>query len=447
MSPPASDPSARLEDRLLAPPGRDVEDLLAAYRSGEVPRISADLRAACRVARARPDTFRNSGPVLALSVGGSNSAAMLCENTGDRLVVHAAVRRPNPAATRPWREFVGELLAERPALLAYLRTAARPRVGVTLAVPFVEGVPRHPSKMPTLEGLVARSSSDTRASHHAPTNIAALLASLGARPPLVVCEGDAPTAHLGGLAACRVENTAPSLLFVCGTGMACADDCEFILPGMHRMLQARDPELYPADETEDGQFQYLCAGKGVYRILRRALVLAASRPNSPLAAAPPPDWLREAADTRLVYQIWQYTLPGRAGTPPPPRLAAIRSSYAPAAWRAVESLATAIAREAVRAMSAAILATLAVRSDCAMRPVTVFVEGGIARDRDIFAALEAALEADHARLLQAAPTACPERIVWRLEPDTPAEGAADDVACVDLTLRGAAALAMTADGV
>jgi hypothetical protein len=428
-------------DRLALPPGRDFDELLAAYRSGRVPRIPADLRAACAAARARPASFENHGPVLALSIGGSNSAAMLCENRGGRLHVHAAVRRPNPATPRPWGEFLDELLAPAPALLAYLREHPAPEVGVTIAVPFVDGVPGHASKIATLQGLIARGPADTRASHHFPTNFAAWLAARGLRPARVTCEGDAPVAHLGGLAAIRTAPGAPSLLLVCGTGMACADEKEFILPGLAKLLVARDPALYRADETEDGQYQYLCAGKGLYRVLRRALLLAAAQPGSPLAAAPAPDWLAGAADTKLVYQIWQYTLPARAGAEPPAALAAIRAAHAPAAWAAVEAHAAAAVRQAAQALSAALVGALADRADCAGREVTVFVEGGIARNADVFAAARAAAESDLARLRALAPESSPTRIRWCLAPDAEPTGAFEALACLDQTLHGAAALA------
>lgn len=431
-------------DRLALPPGRDLEALLAAYRSGRVPRIPADLRAACAAARARPANFENHGPVLALSIGGSNSAAMLCENRGGRLHVHAAVRRANPATPRPWGEFLDELLAPAPALLAYLRDHPAPEIGVTIAVPFVDGVPGHASKIATLEGLIARGPADTRATHHFPTNLAAWLAARGLRPARIVCEGDAPVAHLGGLAAIRTAPEAPSLLLVCGTGMACADEKEFILPGLAKLLVARDPELYRADETEDGQYQYLCAGKGLFRVLRRALLLAADEPGSPLASAPAPDWLATAADTKLVYQLWQYTLPARAGLEPPAALAALRAAYTPAAWAEVERLASAAARQAAQSLSAALVGALADRADCAGREVTVFVEGGIARNADVFAAARSAAEGDLARLRALAPEASPASIRWCLAPDAEPTGSAADLTCLDQTLHGAAALAFAA---
>lgn len=433
-------------DRLAVSPGRDLEELLGAYGSGRVPRISADLRNACAAARTRPARFETHGPVLALSIGGSNSAAMLCEHRGGRLHVHAAVRQTNPDTTRPWGEFLDDLLGSRPEMLAYLRDHPAPEVGVTIAVPFVDGVPSHASKIATLDGLIARSPTDTRATHHFATNFAAWLAARDLRPARVVCEGDAPVAHLGGLAATRLPSDTPSLLLVCGTGMACADEREFILPGLAQLLVARDPQLYRADETENGQYQYLCAGKGLYRVLRRALLIAAEDPASPLAAAPAPDWLETAADTKLVYQIWHYSHPTRPAVLPPEKLAGLRASYAPAAWTEVERLAIAAVRQAIHALSAALVGALAGRADCAGREVAVFVEGGIARNGDVCAATRAAAAADLERLRALAPGACPSRIRWCIAPDCAPTGPARDTASVDLTLHGAAALAFAAPG-
>ncbi len=216
---------------------------------------------------------------LAVSFGGSNTKLMLA-HVGHRCVeVVDALTMPNPSIPMPWELFFRELLNRSPAAVDYLRTVDQPCIGVSLAVPIRDGVPHHPSKMPTLSGLISRGAvgSDT---HHFGLNMTALLVSLGAIEPLVAYNSDGVLAHLGAFFLSDLPLAANTILLVCGTGLACATRDEFILCGMARILPD-DDAITAHHATEHGQYQHLIAGKGLWGMMRRSLVKAAEVHNKP----------------------------------------------------------------------------------------------------------------------------------------------------------------------
>lgn len=430
-----------VEGRIPHSPQDLLKRLHAAYCDGEIRCAAADLVKPCRVARALAPEWANHPTVLAISVGGSNSAAMLASNEAGYLQVEEAVRIPNPARPEAWPDFLDRLVLGSPAMAAYLRDAPTPVIGVSVAVPFIDGIPEHPSKIDTITGLVCRDAVRDGADYHFPTNFNKWLKSRGLKEALIVCEGDAPVAHLGGVAAGDLSADDPTLLLVCGTGLACADDRQFILPSMYPLLRKLDSDLFPDSITENGQYQYLCAGKGIYRILKRALELRAVEQGSSLADAPEIDWLERPVHSRRVYDLWSNY---RNGVHLTDELAAIRENYSPAAWDEILRLAVLVGDQAVGAMAAAVVGSLQLHPEYAGRTVKVFCEGSIARDAKVFGALSAMTT----ELLDShrpwGHNAAAARIEWQLQPARPPAGLPSALAAVDQTLHGAAAMAMAA---
>ena len=423
-------------------PAHDLlQRLHKAFCEGLIRCAPANLIEPCRIARACTPEWADHPPVLAISVGGSNSAAMLASNKAGHLQVIEAVRLPNPYQPEAWHDFLDRLVLGSSAMAAYLREAEAPVVGVSVAVPFIDGVPEHPSKIDTITGLVCRDAARDGAQYHFPTNFNKWTRARGLKQARVFCEGDAPVAHLGGLAAGNLKAEDPTLLLVCGTGLACADDRQFILPSMFPLLRELDHELFPDAITENGQFQYLCAGKGIYRVFRRVLELRAAEPGSPLNDAPDIDWLQIPAHSRRVYDLWSCERNGVAMTND---LAGIREMYAPSAWDEILYLAGMVGDQAVGAMAAAVTASLRLHPEFAGRTVKVFCEGSIARDERVFPAIcakAAELLRTHRPWGNDLPGA---QIEWQLQPARPASGPARALAAIDQTLHGAAAMAMAA---
>ena len=391
--------------------------------------------------RRRAKSWCDHPPVLALSIGGSNTGVMLAENRDGILHIHTAKRVANPDHSTPFFQFLDDILWKDTAYAAYLRESTAPAVGISVAVPFADGVPFHSSKLPTIEGLVARDTASQRSTHHLPTRFKEWLQSRAGRSVVPACEGDAPVAHLGGLASTRMDSDMASLLFVCGTGMACADDSHFILPGLFPVLSEIDPQLYPREICEGGQFQYLCAGKGIFRMLRQALILRAAESGSPLAGAADPAWLTTAADSKHVYKLWA-AWQGEDLSPP---LNRIRDSYVSVAWKEVMKLAALVAGRAIEAMAASIVATLVDQQLTPGRGVALVFEGSIARNTHVQKALTGSVSRMQAAVKSRFQIEMPE-ILWRFEADYRPMGESAALAAYDQTLHGAAAMIMARTG-
>lgn len=438
MSLEASEPGS-VPSRLDALAKRSIELVLLAFQAGKVLRVGADLKGACARVRAGRSHLAGGGVVAGVSIGGSNSSVLLCEHREDGLRLIDAQRLPNPSTPEPWQSFLDRLVLSRPALRDYFAHHPAPRLGVSIAVPCFDGVPIHPSKIPTLVGLVARSrEGNATADCHLPRGLHAWLKGHGLRASSIECEGDAPVAHLGGLTL-PDSAKANSLLFVCGTGMACADDASFILPGVYPILGVLNESLLPVAETESGQFQYLCAGKGMHGLLRRSLEESAQDPGSPLHGIPDfGRWIRGAQDSRLAYDLWQVSESPTAALPP--SLQPLREGMTETAWRAVVALGRRVGLVAGQAMAGTIATTLAHQPDMASSTVSVFPEGSIATNPFVAAKIRAETES----LLRTHPlltSLAPGRILWRTEGGKDLHGETALGSCLDLTLRGAAALA------
>ncbi len=415
---------------------RELQVLLDQFAAGKVFRAPADLRHACSMARDRPEGWRNHPPVLAVSIGGSNSSAMLAENRDGVLHVNKARKQRNPGSPTLMEEFFDDLLLSTPEFRQYLE-AGGPGVGVTIAVAFDRGTPHHPSKVETIIDLVARDLAKDRDRLHFPTRFAQWLKGRKLPETRLRCEGDAPVAHLGGLARCDPRQARQSLLLVCGTGLACADDQSFILPSQAKVLSDLDPDRYPPEICEGGQFQYLTAGKGIYRIFGRALELRAAQSGSSLAGAPDcQEWLASAADSWKPYKLWSVA---RGQEELPADLEAVRGQYTPQAWGEIQEIALEVGDRAINAIAATLVSTMVDQGLDPDQPLAVFVEGSIARGSETLPALKKAVDQQRAEVDREKNMALPE-VHWILDPHHPPQGAPEDLKAVDQTLHGAAAM-------
>jgi hypothetical protein len=296
-------PHASLDERLRFDHDLHRRRLHDSFAADRVRIVPTDLEPLIASADHLPD---DADPVLAVSVGGSNTTVGLLSRRAGRFVVHHVERRPNPATLTPVEAYWDDLLLGQPALREYLSSHPAPVLSFAVAVLFDRGVPFHETKIETLDGLVARDLALHRQTHHLQRRTLAWLAARQLPAARVRGEGDAVMAHLGAVSLDTPDRPDDTMLLVCGTGMATSIHGQFVLCGMAENLDADDPLLHPLDQTERGQIQYRIAGKGLWGVMQRA----AAQVVDPHVAA---QWFRGPADSRRVIE-----LAGHDPTQPPP---------------------------------------------------------------------------------------------------------------------------------
>jgi hypothetical protein len=208
---------------------------------------------------------------------------------------------------------------------------------------------------------------------------------------------------------------------------------------MYPILDQLDADLFPPDLTENGQFQYLCAGKGIYRIMRRILQLDAKDKTSPLFEAPDPEWLALPSHSRRVYDLWATNCHGHVLHAD---LNPIKASYKPLEWNRILHLASLVAKQAVDSIAAASIASLSIHPEFSGKQVRYFCEGSIARDPLIYRLIVQESKPLLAAYQKASTEKAPASLYWQHRADRQVVGEAKYLGAVDQTLIGAAAMAM-----
>ncbi len=442
-------PQPTIAQRLAYDPDADLAKLLTAFADDEITLAHTGLNPHFHVLR-QAGGAGDHPPVLAVSIGGSNTKVMLAEFAAGRARVHKAVARANPDAPTALVDYLEELLARDPVFGEYLRNHPDPRIGVSLAVSIIDGVPFHLTKIPTLLGLTARDLDRDGPTHHFGRNLRAWLDARGMGATRFVYQGDGIIAHLGGVAMSPPPEGDKSMLIVCGSGLATADDDRFILCATYALTHGEDPLLHPHDETEDGQYQYLIAGKGLHGVMRRAVELRRREPDSALGDFDPRDHFAGPSQSRNVADVWIASLPDGEISD---RAATIRQQAGEPGWAELTDLAGRVMARGVSVLANCTLATLVHMGPSASgSPARVFCEGSIALNPHINARLRkevAARAGDRAVYRQAGVSAPGEPEfagdVRKVDPvgDSPAKAGMIDE--VDLTLLGAAAMAVAQD--
>ncbi len=431
--------------RLAFDANDDLMRLHNCHQEGRLPIVPSLMREHFRIAKEKPDRFRNHARVLAFSVGGSNTKVMIASMEDGELVVHHVAATANPDEPTPVETYLDHLIVEDPAVADCLRTEPEPAVFFSLPVAITDGVPHHVSKIPTVTGLVARDLERDASTHHFGTNFAAYLKSRGLPPvtPFYFCDG--VVAHHGGVAmAPGVTPDRRSILMVCGTGLATSDEEGFVITGQAPLLD-HDEELYPYDETDGHQYQFCAAGKGLYGIMRRAAELRAQEADSALAGIDLDPQFQSPNDSFLVAQLWWSTLPHEE---PEGRAAALREQLGAEAYRELQVIARQIMERGISIMANSIVFTaIQMGATPDEKPIAVFFEGSCAKDRHAFPRVKDEVHrllADDELFNRLGVPPIPELVLD--EPMNAVRPAADlDVSIlnkVDLTLIGAATTAV-----
>ena len=286
----------------------DLRRLLTAYLqddSNDYERHSAEH---FLLVRKRDERYMNHGPVLGLSFGGSNTKLILASTKDGVLQVHHMRALKSPAEKIHLYDLLDELFLEDPVVRNYLE-GENPVLSVVIPVMIGEdGIPQHPTKMPNIEGLLARKPEDFTEEMNFHNNMRRYFELRGKKMPWVYYQADPIAAHIGGVSQIAdLDPEESTFLLVCGTGMATADD--HISRVISRTpIMTMDEDLFPKDETEGYIYESGCSGLLFYALMRRAVNLRKKESDTELGSFQTERFFASSNDSVLVCRLWESTL-------------------------------------------------------------------------------------------------------------------------------------------
>ncbi len=367
--------------KLGADPDKDLKRLLRAIQKNKVSILPTGMKKHFEIAKLKPAGFKDHDTVLGISIGGSNTKVVLASMKAGRMVLHHLSARMNPSSKTFYTEYFDDLLFGDAQIRDFINHSESLCIGISIAVPVIDGVPYHKSKIPTIDGLIARDYEKDAPTHHLRENMFDYLKGKGVSCKSFFCQFDCIVANHGGASLCGLEPEDKTLLLVCGTGLATAIEEHTVSIGM---VDAHDSELddetlLPFDLTEGHQYQYAVAGKGLYGIMARAIAIKSREAGSKLCFNEPASYFKTAYDTKTVVEIWESTLGCGIGA----KAEELFKTLGPEAFLEVKDIAAAIVKRAITGLANCAVATICANSDGNNRKHTVFFEGSIALNDNI----------------------------------------------------------------
>jgi len=308
------------------------------------------------IAKAKDYSFSNCDPVLGISIGGSSTKVMLCRTIDGVFRGIALVAENNPSEMCSFHEFLDKILMDSPQICEYLTESETVCVGISMPMAMRDGVPFHATKVETLSGLIARNDEDLKVIPTIEDNFKAYISKYNSNANVVFkCQSDATVAHLGAVAVSsglRLQDK--SFLAVCGTGFATSDENNYISPTLvsHHL---DDDELYPLSDTENGQFMYAVAGKGIYAIMRRAISIASKSYDAGEGLENAEKYFLNRKATKLVFDLWSISA---CNAKVDRNLSSVRDDLGELVFDELVRIANPIGNRAVNALAASIVATM-----------------------------------------------------------------------------------------
>ncbi len=321
--------------------------------SGQGPVFHAGMERHFEVAKRKPPSFTEHGPVLAVSIGGTNIKIMLASMRRGHMVAHHVRLMSIPDKPTGFDAFFDDVLIRDEAVFRYLSGAPEPAIGVSFPMAVIGDVAYHRTKVPTLNGVIARDFERDAPTHDFRRNLADYLVRRGLPPAALFFQGDGIVAHHGAVSLSTLSPDDKSSLIICGTGMATGDEENYIQLGIMDILDG-DEELYPALETENHQYHYAVAGKGLFGLMDRAIRIKSREKGSLLGRYDLSPFFSSSVDTKTVSDLYKTTL-GLERTEPVGR---IRTMVGEQAFAELQAIAKAIMERAARSVANSFVATI-----------------------------------------------------------------------------------------
>lgn len=372
--------------KLRVDPDKDLKRLLQAVKNNSVLILPTGMEKHFEIAKRKPAEFRDHKPVLGISIGGSNTKVVLASMANGRPVVQLLSAGMNPPSKTHYTEYFDTLLFGNPRIKDFLRNSNDLCVGISIAVPVINGVPCHKIKIPTIDGLIARDYERDAPTHNLKENMLKYFREREVNCKSLFCQFDSIVANHGGASLCDLKPDDRTLLLVCGTGLATAIEKYTVPIGMVDVFSEDfdDNRLLPYEETEGHQYQYSIAGKGLYSLMERAVRMKSHEAGSKLGLYDLTDFFKTASDTKTVIEIWESTLGKEAGG----RAGEILSMIGTEAYSELGEAAAAIVERAIAGLANCVAAAIYADKDGDFIEHTVFFEGSIALNENILLRLK-----------------------------------------------------------
>ena len=432
---------ATIIERLACDGDREFLRVSRLLLSGKGPVFHAGMKHHFAVAKSKPASFTGHGTVLALSIGGTNIKIMLASMQEGRMVASYVRAMTIPAQPIGFDEFFDDVILKDPAVLDYMTHTPVPEVGVSFPMAVIGDVAYHPTKVPSLNGVIARDLERDAPTHDFRRNFADYLQRRNLPAAALFFQGDGIVAHHGVIALSPMRRDEKSSLIICGTGMATGDEENYVQLGIMNVLDY-DEELYPRVQTENYQYHYATAGKGLFGLMDRAIRLKAREKGSLLGGYDLSGYFADSFATKTVADICKSAF----GTPLTGKAAEIRNLVGEASFGELQDLARAIMDRAALSIANAFVATIVM-----MRPAAngsghkLFFEGSVCVDpyilpkvKDRIAEL-VANKALYEKLGEPQPILPDMEAMFR---EVLAADSTVDLAPVDITLIGSASMIM-----
>jgi hypothetical protein len=368
-----------LYDRLLYDGSADFFELAREYLQNDNEDYDRHIREHFNVVLNKDPRYMDHAPVLALSVGGSNTKLMIAGTEKGFIHVNHIKAVKNPSQEIHFYNYLDELLLRDEVVKSYLTKTGKTVMGITLPVMIGEdGIPKHPKKIPAIQGMLARNESEMIPEMRLDNNMARYFKSRNIPMPVFYYQTDPVIAHLGGVSQIEVNPGERTILLVCGTGMAAADDnTSRVLSRIP--IKNFDRELYPEDQEEWRLYQCRCSGRFLYAVMQRAAYIREGEEGSRLKGSGAWSYFESPDDSELVCRIWESVFDPEINHP---KLEEIRNSLSSRAFSELQTIASLIMDRAHGALANVILAAACkINEREGFSPYHVIFEGSVALNR------------------------------------------------------------------
>lgn len=295
-----------LQKRLIPDLDQELEDFICRFKENRIPSTYSAMEKHFQIAKRKPSSFTGHKRALAISMGGSNTKIMLASMKQGLMYVDYVRAMENPRDKVDYKDFFDDLLLKDQVVCDYLRNDPCPEIGISIPMVLKEDCPMHATKLPFLEGMIARSPDEIRENLSFSRNFKEYMAS---RPfssnYRFFYQSDGIVAHHGAVSLSDVAIEDKTILCICGTGMANGDERHY-LPMLLIKNLPDDEELYPAEETENHELQYAVAGKGIHSVMKNALKTIVKLGNSSLDGKHLETFFKDSRDSRKVFELYQH---------------------------------------------------------------------------------------------------------------------------------------------
>lgn len=261
----------KIRDRMWIDPEELKKDFERRFRENNLVETESFMDYHFRVAKLKPEGFINHRKVLAISFGGSNTKIMLASMKNGQMMVEHVHALANPEEHILFEDYMDQLLVADMVIREYLDTTVVPEIGISIPMVILDDVPYHPTKMATIDGVIARTKEEITPEMRFAPRFDRYMKRHGWNDYHVFYQSDGIVAHHGAVSLTDPTIDDKTQLTIIGTGFANGDEKHYMPVAMVNSLP-KDEGMYPAALTENGQLQYAVSGKGIWLVMRQAIL-------------------------------------------------------------------------------------------------------------------------------------------------------------------------------